>query len=657
MAESASRRGLGRIPHWSAALLAALLFALALALAPRAGAVPAGQLYVSGYNNYGQLGDGTTHERDTPELLQGLGPVTSVAGGYSQTLAVLANGTVAAWGYNNFGELGDGTNKQRETPEIVPGLAGMTAVAAGEYFSVGLRSDGTVAAWGDGAYGELGDGKTENSNTPVSVSGLSNVVEIAAGDDFGLALRSNGTVAAWGYGADDELGDGKTEEADTPVSVPGLSNVVAIAAAGYAGYALLANGTVEAWGQGTHGELGDGKAEAASLPVPVPTLSNVRAIAGGQYFMLALLDDGTVEGAGSNAYYELGDGTTEQRDAPVTVLSNVASISTGAYAGYALLTSGTSEGWGYNGDGELGDGTKEERHSPEVLAGLTGVFAFGHGNFNYDLLALEGAFAGLSGSNLQFPTETVGASSPEQSVTLTNNGPAPLSISGDVLTGAGAGSFSRTSDSCQGATLAVGATCTIALDFTPTAAGAASATLAISSSAANTLPTVSLSGMGAAVVPSKTVEPPIDVGPLPAPPAPVLNNLLLSPRTFRAASSGPSALSATATGTVISYTDTEVATATFTVQQLLSGVLQGSGGSKSCAKAPRHPRNGSKRCTYYRVLGSFTHVDGVGANRLRFTGRVAGGALKPGSYRLSVTAGEIGGRSPTLTAGFKIVKH
>lgn len=64
MAESARRRGVGRIPLWSAALVAALLFALLLA--PRAGAVPAGQLYVSGYNSYGELGDGSTHERDTP---------------------------------------------------------------------------------------------------------------------------------------------------------------------------------------------------------------------------------------------------------------------------------------------------------------------------------------------------------------------------------------------------------------------------------------------------------------------------------------------------------------------------------------------------------------------------------------------------------------
>lgn len=578
--------------------------------------------------------------------------MTSAAGGYYQTLAVLADGSLAAWGYNGYGELGDGTKKQHEAPETVPGLSSVTAAAAGEYFSLALRSDGTVAAWGYGGYGELGDGKTEESDTPVTVPGLSNVVSIAAGDYFALALRSDGTVEAWGSNEYHELGDGTNKTSSSPVTVPGLSNVVAIAASGYAGYALLANGTVEAWGYGGYGELGDGKTEEAPSPVLVAGLSNVRALAGGGYFMLALLNNGTVEGAGYNRYYELGDGTNEQRDAPVSVLSNVASISTGAYASYALLTNGTSEGWGYNGDGELGDGTKEERHSPEVLAGLTGVFAFGHGNYNYDLLALEGAFAGLSGSSLQFPTETVGASSPVQSVVLTNNGPAPLSISGDVLTGAGAGAFSRTSDSCQGATLAVGETCTIALDFTPTAAGAASATLAISSSAANTLPTVSLSGTGAAVVP-----PPVIVGPLPVPLAPILGGLSLSPRTFRAASSGPSALSAASTGTVISYTDSEAATATFTVEQSLSGVLQGSGGSRSCAKAPKHPKKGSKRCTYYRVLGSFTHADGAGANRLRFTGRVAGGALKPGGYRLSVTAGEIGHRSPTLTAGFKIVKH
>jgi alpha-tubulin suppressor-like RCC1 family protein len=619
-------------------LVLAAVSLVSLALAPIAHAVPAGQLYVSGYNSYGQLGIGSTEERHTPLLVSGLGPVTGASGSYYQTLATLANGTVAAWGYNGYGELGDGTKEEHESPETVPGLTGVTSVAAGDEFSLALRSDGTVATWGTGGYGELGLGSTvKESLTPATVPNLSGIVSIAAGFDFALALRSDGKVEAWGYNHYDELGDGTKETRYSPEIVPGLSNVVAIAASGYAGYALLADGTVEVWGYGGYGELGlgSGKTAEVSSPEVVPALSNVRTIAAGGYFMLALLDNGTVEGTGYNAYYELGDGTIEQRDAPVPVLSNVASIGTDAYASFAVLTNGTVEGWGYNEDGELGDGSKEERHSPEVLSGLTGVFAFGRGNYNYDMLAIEGAFAGLSGSSLAFPAETVGAKSSAQSVTLTNNGPAPLAVSGDVLTGSGAGAFAKTADTCQGATLNVGQTCSIALVFTPVGAGSAEASLAIASSAANTPPVVSLSGTGIAPTPP----------PPPKPVAPALGALSLSSSAFRAAA-----------GTILSYTDSEAATTTFTVQRVLAGVTKGSGKHKSCVARPKHAKKGAKRCTLYKRIGSFTHADAAGANKFRFIGRIGGHTLKPGSYRLVAVSLSAGGKSSAKTVAFKI-KH
>ncbi len=39
--------------------------------------------------------------------------------------------TVWAWGYNNSGQLGDGTNTDRLTPEQVGGLSGVNAIVGG----------------------------------------------------------------------------------------------------------------------------------------------------------------------------------------------------------------------------------------------------------------------------------------------------------------------------------------------------------------------------------------------------------------------------------------------------------------------------------------------------------------------------------------------
>jgi alpha-tubulin suppressor-like RCC1 family protein len=77
------------------------------------------------------------------------------AGDDYTSAALLANGTVATWGSNEKGEIGDGTTTERDSPVVVPGMTGVIQVATGAGFSLALRSDGTVWAWGYIHNGEL----------------------------------------------------------------------------------------------------------------------------------------------------------------------------------------------------------------------------------------------------------------------------------------------------------------------------------------------------------------------------------------------------------------------------------------------------------------------------------------------------------------------
>jgi hypothetical protein len=229
---------------------------------------------------------------------------------------------------------------------------------------------------------------------------------------------------------------------------------------------------------------------------------------------------------------------------------------------------------------------------------------------------IDGARSTVSNSSLTFPTQTIGTSSAAQSVVLHNEGPATLAISGDTLTGSGASAFEKTSDTCQGATLAAGASCAIAYAFVPSTAGIAGATLTFFSSAAQSLPTFDLSGTA--------VEPDA-----PAPPS--LSSLMLSASAFRAARSGASAIRASEpTGTFVIYNDSQAATTVFVVERQVQG--------------------------RYKKLGSFTHTDAAGTNALRFTGRIAGRTLASGSYRLSASAHSAGGASSVRTVTFKITR-
>lgn len=102
-----------------------------------------------------------------------------------------------------------------------------------------------------------------------------------------------------------------------------------------------------------------------------------------------------------------------------------------------------------------------------------------------------------STSSLAFSSTVVGATSAAQTLTLSNQGPGAATLSAFRLSGTDAAAFVKASSStCQAnASLAAGSTCTIVLNFAPTATGAKTATLRVESNA--TAPgDVVLSGTG-----------------------------------------------------------------------------------------------------------------------------------------------------------------
>ena len=99
----------------------------------------------------------------------------------------------------------------------------------------------------------------------------------------------------------------------------------------------------------------------------------------------------------------------------------------------------------------------------------------------------------LSRKSITFSSREVGTTSSTQTITLTNSGN-KLTMNGISLTGANPGDFAQT-NTC-GATVAAGASCTISVTFTPTAAGTRSASVTVSDSDPTSPQTVSLTGTG-----------------------------------------------------------------------------------------------------------------------------------------------------------------
>jgi sugar lactone lactonase YvrE len=101
-------------------------------------------------------------------------------------------------------------------------------------------------------------------------------------------------------------------------------------------------------------------------------------------------------------------------------------------------------------------------------------------------------FVALSPASLSFSTQAKGTTSAAQTVTLTNTGTAPLTISSMALSGTNVGDFAE-ANTCGGSVNS-GANCVISVTYTPTATGASAATLTITDNAPGSPHAISLSG-------------------------------------------------------------------------------------------------------------------------------------------------------------------
>ena len=200
----------------------------------------AGAVKAWGGGESGQLGNGANANSSTVVSVSGLTAVaTAIAAGDHHNLALLNTGTVMAWGQNNFGQLGDGTTTNRNTAVAVSGLSGVSAIAAGQNHSVALLSNGNVMTWGYNNDGQLGDGTTTTRKTPVTVSSTTSASAIAAGKNHNLVLMSGGNVKAWGDGFYSQLGSGGSGVAVKPVAADRVTAAFAIGVGAQNSFAMI----------------------------------------------------------------------------------------------------------------------------------------------------------------------------------------------------------------------------------------------------------------------------------------------------------------------------------------------------------------------------------------------------------------------------------
>jgi len=129
-----------------------------------------GSVSCLGSNTDGELGTGAIGDpQPIPVAVVGIGDAVQVSLGIRSSCALRAGGRVSCWGFNDYGQVGNGTTTDQAAPADVTGLVDAVSIAVGGLHACALRADRSVVCWGFNAAGQLGNGTTTSSSTPVTV--------------------------------------------------------------------------------------------------------------------------------------------------------------------------------------------------------------------------------------------------------------------------------------------------------------------------------------------------------------------------------------------------------------------------------------------------------------------------------------------------------
>jgi alpha-tubulin suppressor-like RCC1 family protein len=346
-----------------------------------------GNVYSTGANEHGSMGNGTTTggsssfvQVTTDNLGNPFNNVTYLrmasaifngGSGYGAIIfAVKADGTLWVWGNTKGGYAGNGTYGQVYTRPIqVPFPAGtvITKVIV-QNVAIALDANGNVWTWaGNGTPDLLGNSSQNDYETPHQISLPSPAIDIAGGGFFSYALLATHSLYGWGWytgymGVGPNPGSGvvgmnppsKPMLLDPSLNLPNPISV--LSTNGTSTYVILSDGSLWAWGGNECGQIGNGQ-----------------EINWKKY----TIDPAPYNGAIPEPYNWNQDASTAQlqQHKPIQIapgLNNFVGLSEGVAAVFykcAVDNNGQLYSWGRNKNGVLANGVIEG----EYVDGLLGA--------------------------------------------------------------------------------------------------------------------------------------------------------------------------------------------------------------------------------------------------------------------------------------------
>ncbi len=341
-----------------------------------------GQLYIWGDNEYGQLGDGSKNDSNSPinitsqfNLTDGE-YISQIALGYYHSMALSSQGRVFTWGFNQNYELGTGQSADQSKPVDITSKFRLSSgetidfISSGAHHCSALTSEGRIFMWGDNSHGQLGDSGNEDKIRPIDIT---NQIDFMADEKavvlmlkgiHSTMITSHGRLFKWGANMTGQLGDGTSEAKNIPIditeslslgpdeSLSETSNSLLNSAA------ITSEGRVFLWGSKGDNALLNNVNDPTDIPIDVTNKfslnegETIKSIALGEEESLALSSLGKLFSWGKKA------------GSPLDITSNfslesdekIIFICTCNNHFSALTSSGRLFLWGDNSDGQIGNG-------------------------------------------------------------------------------------------------------------------------------------------------------------------------------------------------------------------------------------------------------------------------------------------------------------
>lgn len=300
-----------------------------------------------GWNDSGQLGDGSFKDSTVPVYVEDIIPssIVDLTAGIKHTCALTSNSEVWCFGLNGSGQLGNGANENSNVPVMVQGLSGkIIAIDAGANFTCAEAANGNVFCWGDNSLGQLNDGSTTNRNVAVLADPnvVGEVVMVNGGVKELQGVTRGGATAYWssepvipvtGLPEEDNViltadrwvaGGCSTTNSQVVNCWGNIPNPLAEDAvlerhlldSGMGHACTLSGGGMVCWGNNNHGQLGINSHNDSPTAAVVLDIPSVIDLATGMNHTCAIIDNETVKCWGANEFGQLGNGTKNDTALP-----------------------------------------------------------------------------------------------------------------------------------------------------------------------------------------------------------------------------------------------------------------------------------------------------------------------------------------------------